>query len=127
LRYAEFDGRRNAGGRGDYGMGVTNLAAGDNFAEFIQNQKNLVIVDFWAPWCAPCRMLAPELEAVRAELGEKLQVLKVNIDDWTQLASEDCKVLGVPTLALFKGGREEGRLVGYRPRAAIKSFIEKHL
>jgi thioredoxin 1 len=107
-------------------MGVIDLALGDNFNELIQNRQVLVIVDFWAPWCAPCRMLAPELAAACEEFGERLQVLKVNIDDFAEIAA-DCKVLGVPTLAFFKDGQEQGRLVGYRPRAAIKAFINKHL
>lgn len=111
---------------GDYGMNVINLTAGDNFAELIQNQQALAIVDFWAPWCAPCRLLAPELAGAGEEFGEKLQVFKVNIDDFANLAA-DYKVLSVPTLVIFKGGQEQGRLVGYRPRAAIKDFISKYL
>ncbi|MDR2006408.1 MAG: thioredoxin [Acidaminococcales bacterium] len=108
-------------------MNVINLAAQDNFAEIIQSQPIPVIVDFWAPWCAPCRMLAPELAGASEEFGDKLQVLKVNIDDFAELASGQYKVLGVPTLVLFKDGREKGRLVGYRSRTAIKAFIEKNL
>ncbi|MDR3349617.1 MAG: thioredoxin [Acidaminococcales bacterium] len=108
-------------------MGVINLTAEDKFAELTRNQQGIVIVDFWAPWCAPCRMLASELAGAGEEFGEKLQVLKVNIDDFADLASAQYKVLGVPTLVLFKDGQEKDRLVGYRPKAAIKEFIEKHL
>jgi thioredoxin 1 len=107
-------------------MSIT-LDAGENFDEVLAKQQLPVIVDFWAPWCGPCRMLSPELEGAVEDLKNKVQVLKVNIDDFAELASSRYKVMGVPTLVLFKDGKEQDRVVGYRSRAALKDFINKHL
>jgi thioredoxin 1 len=108
-------------------MDVIHLTAADKFDELIESRQTPVIVDFWAPWCGPCLKLAPELESAGEEFGEKVKILKVNIDDFAELASAQYKVLGVPTLVFFKDGEEKGRLVGYRPRSVLKAFIEKYL
>lgn len=108
-------------------MGTINMGQEDNFQDILSKAQTPVVADFWAPWCGPCRMLAPELEAALEELGEKVQLIKVNIDDFPELAANDYKVLGVPTLVIFKDGKEQDRLVGFRPRQAIKDFIEKQI
>ena len=108
-------------------MGILNIGKEDNFADLLKNAGKPVVADFWAPWCAPCRMLAPELDAVIENLGEKIQVIKVNIDDFPELAAKQYKVMGVPTLVIFKDGKEQERLVGFRPRKSIQEFIEKQL
>jgi thioredoxin 2 len=85
-----------------------------------------VVVDFWAPWCAPCRMVAPELEKVaRSHAGDYL-VLKVNTDAVPELG-ERFRIQSIPTMAVFAGGRETGRTAGARPAAEIEGFIDSTL
>jgi thioredoxin 2 len=85
-----------------------------------------VIVDFWAPWCGPCRMVAPELEKLaRTHAGEWL-VVKVNTDALTDVA-ERFRIQSIPTLAVVRGGRELGRTVGVRPAADIERFVSQIL
>ena len=108
-------------------MSIINLGKEDVFEDILTKADVPVLVDFWAPWCGPCRMLAPELDAVVEEMGSKIKTLKVNIDDFPELAANQYKVLGVPTIVLFKEGKEKDRLVGFRPRKAIQEFVEKNM
>ena len=85
-----------------------------------------VIVDFWAPWCGPCRQMAPELEKTAAQLGEKVQVLKVNIDENPELASR-YGIMTIPTLVVFDAGREIGRHSGFIGAATLATSLEKYL
>ncbi len=107
-------------------MGILHLDAADKFEAMVAKSETPVLVDFWAPWCGPCRMVAPELEKLDAEAGSKVKIVKINIDDFGDLAKAH-KVLGVPTMVLFKGGKEEERLVGFRPHKDIQKAIEKFL
>ncbi len=81
-----------------------------------------VVVDFWAPWCGPCRMVAPELEALAVAHGDAVKVVKVNIDDAPALAT-GYGIMGVPTIALFKGGEMVAQSVGAKPRARIEADL----
>ena len=81
-----------------------------------------VLVDFWAPWCGPCRMMAPILEDVAKQLEGKLKVFKVNTDDNQELAVQH-NITGIPCLILFKGGQETARFVGVQQPAS--AFVEK--
>lgn len=85
-----------------------------------------VVVDFWAPWCGPCRMVAPELEKVAGRHAGEYLVLKVNTDAIPELG-ERFKVRSIPTMAVFGGGGEIGRTAGARPAADIEAFIESTL
>ena len=81
-----------------------------------------VIVDFWAPWCGPCRMVAPELARVAAANAGRYLVLKVNTDAIPELG-ERFAIRSIPTMAVFAGGREKGRTSGARPAADIEAFV----
>ncbi len=77
-----------------------------------------VIVDFWAPWCGPCKMLAPTLEAISQEVADKVKVVKVNVDENQSLAVK-FGVMSIPTLIIFKGGQQVDRIVGNVSRDEI--------
>lgn len=94
-------------------------------ADVLQADKP-VLVDFWAEWCGPCRMIAPALEELATELGDKVQIVKIDID-----ANPDAPtkygVRGIPTMILFKNGQEAAKQVGALPKSAIKQWIEREL
>jgi thioredoxin 1 len=85
-----------------------------------------VLVDFWAAWCAPCRMLAPTVEAVAEQYASRARVAKLNVDDNPSI-SQRYGIKGIPTLILFKGGHEEERVVGATSKENIARMIEKHV
>ncbi len=97
-----------------------------NFAAEVKNAKGLVLVDFYADWCMPCRMLAPTLEKIASEYTGKVKVGKLNVDANFVTASE-YSVSGIPTLLLFKDGAAVERLVGLQPLEVLKGVIAKHL
>ena len=85
-----------------------------------------VLVDFWAAWCAPCRMLAPTVDAVAEKYNGSAKVVKVNVDE-NPSVSQRFGIKGIPTLILFKGGKEEERVVGATSQESISRMIDKHV
>ena len=85
-----------------------------------------VLVDFWAPWCAPCKMIAPVLEEINQEIGNKLTIAKLNVDDNPSSAAK-FGIMGIPTLLLFSNGKPVEKIVGFQPKANLMATINKHL
>lgn len=82
-----------------------------------------VLVDFYGPWCGPCKRLSPVLDQVAEEMKGKVEIVKVNIDKAPDL-TDQYSVRGVPTVILFENGKEKGRFVGFHDKSAVKRFIE---
>ena len=96
-----------------------------NFEAEVLKSDKPVLVDFWAPWCGPCRMLAPILAEVAAEKGDKIKVGKVNVDENPELAAQ-YGISGIPALLLFKNGQIAGSSVGFKPKPELETFIATH-
>jgi thioredoxin 1 len=96
------------------------------FEEQVLNSEKPVLVDFWAPWCGPCRLVSPVVEAVGEAHAAKIGTAKVNTDENQQLAMR-YSIFSIPTLIVFKDGREAARLVGYMPQAAMEDRLREFL
>ncbi|MBS4173751.1 thioredoxin [Bacillus sp. FJAT-49736] len=103
-------------------MAITHVTD-DNFSA--ETGEGLVLVDFWATWCGPCKMIAPVLEEVDSELSDKVKITKLDVDENQETASK-FGVMSIPTLILMKDGKEIDKVIGYQPKEALVEFINKH-
>jgi len=96
-----------------------------NFREFVRSHP-LVVVDFWAPWCAPCRMLAPIIDELAREFAGRIRFGKLNVDENPKTAMR-FRIMGIPTLLVFKHGSLVDRIIGLRPKEWLEARLKRHL
>jgi thioredoxin 1 len=104
----------------------TKEATDANFDIDVLGSDKPVLVDFWAEWCGPCRMIAPSVEAVAEQFADTATVLKMNVDENTNVPQQ-FGIRGIPTLILFKGGKEVERVVGAVSREAMATLVGKYV
>ena len=104
---------------------MAKVATNDNFAGLLESEK-LVVVDFWATWCGPCRMLTPILDEVEEEMAGKMEVVKVNVDDADEIAGQ-FRIMSIPTLLFFKNGQLVDKTVGAMPKNVLVERINANL
>lgn len=102
-------------------MSIVNLNS-ENFDKEVLQSEMPVLIDFWANWCGPCRMMHPVVEEIANSMNETIKVCKVNIDEATELA-ERYNVMTIPTFLVIKGGKEAGRTIGVQPKGDILKLI----
>ena len=105
-------------------MAIINVTD-QSFADEVE-KEGTVLVDFWAPWCGPCKMIAPVLEEIDSEIGDKFKIAKLNVDENPDTSGR-FGVMSIPTLLLFKDGQVVDKLVGYKPKAELMDALNRHL
>lgn len=103
-------------------MAVVNLNE-KNFDEEVLKSDKTVLIDFWASWCGPCRMMAPVVDAIAEEMGDTVKVCKINIDEEQTLAVK-YNVMSIPTFVVIKDGKEVGRTIGVQDKEDIKKILQ---
>lgn len=103
---------------------MAKIVSTEEFREEIKN--GVTLVDFFATWCGPCKMLAPVLEELANEMEGKVKVIKVDVDESAELADE-FRISSVPTMMIFKDGKQEDMMVGFLPKDRIKETLEAHV
>ena len=105
---------------------MAKILNNSQFRNKLRTSDKLVVMDFFATWCGPCKMLAPIFESLSKEMSDKVDFAKIDIDRSLEIAQE-YKVVSVPTMIIFKNGEEVQRMVGFTPKEQIKSKIKAHL
>ena len=107
-------------------MGAITDVTDSNFQAEVLESDTPVLVDFWAPWCGPCRIVHPVLEQIAQERGEALRIVKLNVDENQQTAM-NYEILSIPTLILFKGGEVAKKVIGAYPKQKLEAELEPAL
>jgi thioredoxin 1 len=109
-------------------MKMSNVAAvtTNNFENEVLKSSSPVLVDFWAAWCGPCRMVAPVIDQLAEQYSGKVKVVKLNVDENPEIA-EKYQILSIPTVYLFKNGSKAEEMVGARPKQSFEEMINKHV
>ncbi|QXE00647.1 thioredoxin [Terribacillus aidingensis] len=103
-------------------MAIVN-ATDSNFST--ETGQGLVLADFWATWCGPCKMIAPVLEEIDGEMSDKVKIVKLDVDE-NQATAGKFGVMSIPTLLLFKDGEVVDQVIGYQPKEALVELVNKH-
>ena len=101
-------------------------ATDQNFDAEVLNYQGLVLIDFWAEWCGPCRQLGPIIDELAEELSGKVKIMKMNVDESPETPTKFA-IRGIPTMILFKNGEKLDMKVGALPKAALKQWLETHI
>ena len=101
-------------------------ATDDNFAEEVLKSSKPVLVDFWAPWCGPCKAIGPIVEELAEQFKDSIKVMKLNVDD-SQKTAINYNVRGIPSIILFKDGKVQDTLIGLVPKERLENFVKKGL
>lgn len=104
-------------------MAITHVTD-QNFST--ETTQGVVLADFWAPWCGPCKMIAPVLEELDSEMGDKVKIVKLDVDENQETASK-YGVMSIPTLLVLKDGEVVDQIVGFQPKEALAGALNKHL
>lgn len=104
-------------------MAITNVTDQNFDAE---TKEGLVLADFWAAWCGPCKMIAPVLEELDVELGDKVKIVKLDVDENPETAGK-FGIMSIPTLLLFKDGEVVDKMIGFQPKEALAERINAHV
>jgi thioredoxin 1 len=107
-------------------MGNTTTVTDATFKDDVLGSDKTVVVDFWAEWCGPCKMVSPVLDEIAGEHADKITVAKLNIDDNPQTA-RDYQIMSIPTMSVFSGGKLVKSIVGAKPKAALLSDLRDYL
>ena len=105
---------------------TTKNISDDSFDQEVLKSSNLVLVDFWAEWCGPCKMIAPALEEISEEMNKNLEIKKLNIDD-NPKTPQEYGVRGIPTLILFKNGEKISEKIGVLPKSKIAEWVQESI
>ncbi|MDD2533973.1 MAG: thioredoxin [Eubacteriales bacterium] len=105
---------------------MTVTVQANNFEDVVMKSDKPVLLDFWAVWCGPCRMVAPTVDKLSQEFEGRAVIGKVNVDEQTELA-EKFRVMSIPTLYILKNGQVVERMIGARPYAELAAALEKHM
>ncbi|MFY9488133.1 MAG: thioredoxin [Solirubrobacterales bacterium] len=107
-------------------MADISAVTDDNFQSAVVEADVPVLVDFWAPWCGPCRMVAPVLEEIQQERGDAIQIVKLNVDENPETAAK-FQVMSIPTLILFRDGEVAHKVIGALPKRRLEAELEPAL
>lgn len=104
-------------------MAITNVTD-QNFGT--ETNDGVVLADFWAPWCGPCKMIAPVLEELDGDMGDKVKIVKLDVDENQETASK-YGVMSIPTLLVMKNGEVVDQIVGFKPKEELENTLNKHI
>lgn len=97
-----------------------------NFETEVKESNDVVVADFWAPWCGPCKMIAPVMEELERQLGAKAKFVKINVDE-NPVLSQSFGIASIPTIMVFKNGEVKETVLGFRPKQDLQNVIERNL